>query len=83
MDFSTTEITRYKDFTIEANPPQLDKKKWGTFFVISRDGPDKNRHRSFDDDRTFSRRLDAVHHCFQLGRQIIDGAVEGRTVSDL
>ena len=83
MDFSTTEITRYKDFTVEANPPQIDKKTWGTFLVINRERPDGVKRRSFDDDETFATRLDAVHHCFDLGRKIIDGEVEGRSVDDL
>ena len=83
MDFSTTELTRYKDFVIEANPPQQGKKSWGTFFVISRERSKDINRRSFDDDVTFSSRLDAVHHCFDLGRRIIDGKVEGRSVDDL
>jgi hypothetical protein len=83
MNFSTTEITRYKDFVIEANPPQQGKKVWGTFFVISRERPEGLNRRSFDDDATFSSRLDAVHHCFDYGRRVIDGKVEGLSVDDL
>ena len=83
MDYSTTEITRYKDYTIEANPPRLDKKAWGTFFVISRTRPDGAKRRAFDDENTFSNRLDAVRHSFDLGRKIIDGEFPDRSVSDL
>ena len=81
MDHSTTEFTRYKDYTIEANPPRLDKKQWGTFLVISRNQSAKRR--TFDDQNTFANRLDAVRHSFDLARRIIDGEFPDRSVSDL
>ena len=83
MDNQTTEITRYKEYVIEANPPKPDERTWGTFFVISRDRPADAKRRSFDDDKTFSSRLDAVHHCFAMGRKIIDGEMDGLSVTDL
>ena len=83
MDNQTTEITRYKEYLIEANPPKPDKNTWGTFFVISRDRPGGVKRMSFDDDKTFSSRLDAVHHCFALGRKIIDGEMDSLSVSNL
>ncbi len=83
MDYSTTEMTHYKDYTIEANPPRLGKKEWGTFLVISRNSPEGVKRRVFDDQNTFSNRLDAVRHSFDLGRKIIDGAFPDRSVSDL
>ncbi len=83
MDHSTTEFTHYKGYTIEANPPRLDKKQWGTFIVISRNPPEGAKRRAFDDQNTFSNRLDAVRHCVDLGRKIIDGEFPDRSVSDL
>ena len=83
MDHSTTEFTRYKDYTIEANPPRLDKKQWGTFLVISRNRPGGGKRRAFDDQNTFSNRLDAVRHAVDLARKIIDGEFPDRSVSDL
>ncbi len=83
MDNSTTEFMRYKDYTIEVNPPRLDKKQWGTFLVISRNRPEGAKRRAFDDQNTFSNRLDAVRHSFLLARKIIDGEFPDRSVSDL
>ncbi len=87
MDHSTTEFTRYKDYTLEVNPPRLDKKQWGTFLVISRNRPESAKRRAkrrvFDDQNTFSNRLDAVRHCVDLARKIIDGEFPDRSVSDL
>ena len=83
MDHSTTEFTHYKGYTIEANPPRLDKKQWGTFLVISRNPPKGARRRAFDDQNTFANRLDAVRHSVDLGRKIIDGEFPDRLVSDL
>ena len=83
MDHSTTEFTRYKDYTIEVTPPRTDKKQWGIFFVISRNRPEGGPRRAFDDENTFSNRLDAVRHSVDLARNIIDGEDPDRSVSDL
>lgn len=84
MDHSTIEFSQYKGYAIEANPPKFDGGTWGTYLVISRDThTSAPRRRRFDDDERFDRRLDAVRHCFELGRKIIDGKVAGMSVEDL
>ena len=72
----------YKDFIIET-APELHDGKWSTnvWIRIHRDkGPSG---RGFKTRNTFPTREDAVTHCFQFGKDIIDGKVEGCTVEGL
>jgi hypothetical protein len=79
----TREIKEYKKFVIEADPQRVEKKKWKTYIVISRERAGGPRIRPFEDDVTFEKRLDAIRHCFDFGKRIIDGEIDGMTVEDL
>lgn len=80
----TREFQHYKGYVIEADPQrQADDGAWGTYLVIRRDRPTGPTIRPFEDDQTFRSRLKAIRHCWEFGRAIIDGTVEGCTVEDL
>ncbi len=81
--WQTREIKEYKKHVIEADPQRIEPKVWKTYIVISRQrGGDPNL-RPFEDDSTFDNRLDAIRYCFDFGKKIIDGDVDGMTVEDL
>jgi len=75
------EIT-YKSFIIEA-APELHDGKWSTNIYIRINHPEGPSGRNFSTNNTHTRREDAVAYCFQFGRDVIDGKVEGLTVKDL
>lgn len=79
----TREIKEYKKFVIEADPQRTDEKVWKTYIVISRVRPGGPKIRPFEDDQTFENRLDAIRHCFEFGKGIIDGEFDELTVDDL
>lgn len=79
----TREIKEYKKFVIEADPQRIEKKTWKTYIVISRERTGGPRLRPFEDDVVFNNRLDAIRHCFDFGKRIIDGEFEGMSVEDL
>lgn len=75
---------QYKGFRILAVPIQLaESKKWPISINIERHTGDKVNCRNFSAGDTYKTREEAVQHCFNFGKQIIDGKVEGCTVQDL
>ncbi len=77
-----SEIT-YKDFTIKATPFKLHDGNWSTDIWITVHPDDGPKSRNFSALDTFPTEKEAVEFCFQYGRDIIDGNVEGLTVEDL
>jgi len=83
QSMQTSEIKQYGQYIIEADPQKLRRGVWTTYLVISRERPGGPRMRPFDDDQQFDNRIDAVKHCFSLGKRIIDGQEPGCRVDDL
>ena len=79
----TSEIKQYKQYVIEADPQKLPDGAWATYVRISRERPGGPKVRPFDDDYQFTKRIDAVKHCFRLAQRIIDGEMDGLSVADL
>ncbi len=75
------EIT-YEGFIVEA-APELHDGKWSTNICIRINHPEGPSGRNFSTNDTNNAREDAVAHCLQFGRDIIDGKVEGCTVESL
>jgi len=75
------EIT-YKGFIVEA-APELHDGQWSTNICIRINHLEGPSGRNFSTNNTNTAREDAVAHCFQFGRDVIDGRVEGLTVEDL
>lgn len=75
---------QYKGYEIEAVPHKLaDSGVWSTDIAIVRDGVSERKCRNFGVSKTHKTREEAVQHCFNLGKQIIDGKVKDFSVADL
>ena len=83
MSLPTRELRAYKKYVIEADPQKLPSKEWSTYIVIRRDRPGGPKLRPFEDEETSPTRISAIRHCFDFGKRIIDGEIEGLTVEDL
>ena len=77
-----SEIT-YKGFSIVATPVELHDGTWSTEIWIETHGEKEHKGQNFTSLNTFPTEKEAVEYCFQFGRDIIDGKVEGSTVEDL
>ena len=74
----------YKGYEIRAAPRQLaDSGEWTLNILIVRDTGTGLNNRSFSGSNRYKTNSEAVQHCFNFGKQIIDGKVEGCTVADL
>ena len=78
---------QYKGYLISAQPYQLqDSKRWRPEIYISRH-PSSNMDTGFqpftDKENTFESEVDAIKHCYILGIKIIDGEIEGCSISHL
>jgi hypothetical protein len=68
----------HKEFFLEACPQQLvDDNRWTTRVIIERHTGPAVEVRPFDASNTWLTREEAIEHCWNLGRQIIDGQVPG------
>jgi hypothetical protein len=66
----------YEGYVIEATPHQLaDDGRWTLNFNIERHEDDHTKVRPFSASNTFETRAEALRHCLNFGRQIIDGQV--------
>ncbi len=78
------DMVRYKDFEIQAAPYQLaDSGQWQMNLHIIRHREGETKSRNFSSANSYKTREEAAQHCFQLGRQIIDGQLSGHSVADL
>jgi len=74
----------YKDHEIHAAPYQLaDTSEWEICIHIFHDHGDQMGSRKFSTGNSFKTRDEAVAHCLNFGRQIIDGKIENCTVNGL
>jgi hypothetical protein len=72
------ERVQYKGHVIQARPFQLaDSGRWSLDITIERDTGDEVIVRPFSASNEFENRDEAVRHCINFGRQIIDGEVPG------
>jgi hypothetical protein len=79
------DTVHYKDFEIHAAPYRLaDSGQWQVNLHIVRYREGERKSRNFSSANSYKTREEAVQHCFQLGRQIIDGQSSGsQSVADL
>jgi hypothetical protein len=74
----------YQGFIIEAVPHQLaESKEWTLNINIFKDTGSQTTVRPFSTRNTFDTKEEAIQHCFNFGRQIIDGKIPNCTVKDL
>lgn len=72
--------TRYKGFTIEARPSQIQvSRQWTVELEIHRNGPKE----PFSLQQHYPTQRDAELQCKLLGREIIDGVITGWSVDHL
>ncbi|MFH1416105.1 MAG: helix-turn-helix domain-containing protein [Elusimicrobiota bacterium] len=75
---------RYKDFEIVAVPYQLaDSKEWTLNIRIRKFYDNKLISRNFSGSNTFKSKDEAKKHCYNFGKQVIDGEVKNCTVEDM
>ncbi len=73
-------VTPLRPYVIEASPKQLrDSGRWTLEVPLWRDSGDAVTVCPFYGSDTFETRDEAVQHCFNYGRQIIDGKVPNCT----
>jgi hypothetical protein len=78
------DIQNYKDFEIRAIPNQLaDSGQWEVNIQIVRHHGEETGSRNFSAGNSYPTRREAVQHCFQFGKQIIDGQSPTCSVADL
>ncbi len=74
----------YKGYEIRATPLQLPESgEWTLDIEIVRYTGDAVNLRPFSARNVFPTQEEAIVRCFTFGRRIIDGKVQGLTVSDL
>ena len=74
----------YEGYVIEALPKQLvDDDMWTIKINIWKHRGEKVTQKAFFAKNTFSDKDQAIAHCFDFGKQIIDGQIESCTVDDL
>ena len=75
----------YKGYVIEACPRQLLNDKWTIEITIWKHLGSRSLDKNFEDSNTFAfaKEEEAIEHCFNFGKQIIDGQIENCTVVDL
>ncbi|HQU29298.1 MAG TPA: HlyU family transcriptional regulator [Nitrospirales bacterium] len=80
----SNQIAFYKGYEIKPVPYQLaDSGEWTVKIRIFPDCGDERRSREFSLAKYFKGRDEAVAHCFNFGKQIIDGKIENCTVDGL
>jgi hypothetical protein len=74
----------YKGFEINAVPYQLaDTGHWTVHIFIWKHRGHESTEREFSAANTFENKEDAIKHCLNFGKQIIDGQAKGCSVEDL
>ncbi|MBI3603024.1 MAG: hypothetical protein HY205_01050 [Nitrospirae bacterium] len=78
------DVLSYKGFEIQAVPLQSpDSGKWRINIQIVRHNADGVKSGNFSAGDSYLTREEAVKHCFQFGKQIIDGQSPTCSVADL
>lgn len=64
----------YKSLVIEAKPYQLrDSTEWAINIIVR----DNNSEKQFAAANTYPTKEEAIIHCFNFGRKVIDGQIPG------
>lgn len=78
------DVIAYKEFEIKASPYQLvESGNWSLKIYITHHKADETLEKSFSAAATFKTRDEAIPHCHNFGKRIIDGEVPGCTIADL
>jgi hypothetical protein len=78
------DVIQYKGFEIHASPYLLTDSGEGKVGLhILRHRENESRSRNFSASNSYKTREEAIAHCFQFGKQIIDGQAGSYTVADL
>ena len=78
------ESIEYKGYEIRAVPYQLaDSADWTLDILIVRNTGTEIKHRKFGGSNKYRTKDEALQHCFDFGKRIIDGKVKDCTVVDL
>jgi hypothetical protein len=74
----------YKGHVIRPAPLQLaDSGEWSLELYIGKDKDNEYVERKFYTSNTFRTEEEAINHCINFGKQIIDGEINNCTVADL
>ncbi len=78
------DVIQYEGFEIHAAPYHLaDSEEWQINLHIFRHRESESKSRNFSAANSYKTREKAVKHCFQFGKQIIDGQSANCSVADL
>ena len=78
------DVVAYREFEIKASPYQLaESGDWSLNIYITHHRGGETREKNFSAATTFKTREEAIQHCHNFGKQIIDGGVPGCTLDDL
>jgi hypothetical protein len=68
----------YRGYVIEAKPEQLvENKQWTTDITIWKHSGGKSTDKPYSASNTFNTKEEAIEHCFNFGKQIIDKMEKG------
>ncbi len=73
----------YKNFIIQAIPQLVESERWTLNIKIHKYGCLVNIKDFYSSTTTFDTEEEAIDHCFNFGKQIIDGQISNCTVDDL
>ncbi|MEO7863354.1 MAG: DUF6566 family protein [Nitrospirales bacterium] len=76
-------VVAYQGYTIESAPVRLEEEKWRLHISISLEEPRGVLIRPFDVDSLYATEQEADIHGIAYGQRIIDGKVDGHSVSDM
>lgn len=75
---------RYKEFEIEATTYQLKEPKgWSLSILVWKHSGSKSVSRAFIGSNIYVSKEEAIEHCFNFGKKIIDGDAENCSVDNL
>lgn len=78
------DVVSYKGFEVKAAPYQLaESGEWTLNLCITLHKASETLERNFSAGDRFKIREEAVSHCHNFGRLIVDGKVTNCTVADL
>ena len=73
----------YQDYKIESAPHLVDGEQWQLFIFISVEDERGVRTRTFSPEGLYATEQEADIHGITFGQRLIDGKVEGRSVTDM
>ena len=74
----------YKGYLIHPTPQQLTNSgEWTLEFYIAKHCEDSITERKFSADDIIKTKQEAIEHCINFGKQVIDGKIENCTITDL